>query len=59
MSPVLRFITPFLAEPALSLSKGRGTGGWSKGLWATDGGNAAEVKTKARAPEYVLCEGAE
>ncbi len=27
VSPVIGFITPFLAEPALSLSKGRGAGG--------------------------------
>ena len=27
---------PSWGEPALSLSKGRGPGGWSKGLWSTN-----------------------
>ena len=44
VSPVLGFITPFLAEPALSRSKpvlshvegGRGTGGWSKPRWTAN-----------------------
>ena len=30
-----KFFPPFLAEPALSPPKGRGSGGWSKGFFST------------------------